>query len=158
MSAFMWNVLLALAWTAMTGSMTPGNFALGAVIGFTALMFTRHVPGLPHYSQRGWAIITLGVWTLWEILLANLRVTRDLLRPHNIHPALIRFDTRVVGDFQMTMLAALITLTPGSTVVDVSEDDRQFLVHFTNLPPGGVEEARDSIRNGFERRVMEVFK
>ena len=158
MSAFMWNVLLALAWMAMTGSMTPGNLLVGGVIGFIALMFTRHVPGLPHYSQRGQAILLLGAYTLWEILLANLRVTRDLIRPQNIRPALIRFDTRVEGDLQMTFLAALITLTPGSTVVDVSSDDHQFLVHLTNLPSGGPEAARQAIRDGFERRVMEVFQ
>jgi len=158
MSAFNWNVLLTLAWMAMTGSMTPGNFVLGAFIGFIALMFTRHVPGLPHYTRRATAIVALLAYTMWAIVLANLRVTRDLVFAKNIQPALLSFETRAEGDLEITLLAALITLTPGSTVVDVTADARRFLVHVTNLPPGGPDEARAEIRDGFEQRVLEVLR
>ncbi len=157
MSAFFWNVLLALAWMAMTGSMTPGNFALGIAIGFVALMFTSHVPGLPHYTRRGAAIVRLAFYTGLEIVLANLRVTRDLIRPTDIRPALVAFETRARGDYQVALLATLIGLTPGTTVVDLTDDGRVFLVHFTNLPSGGPDGARQGLREGFERRLMEVF-
>ncbi|MDA0301149.1 MAG: Na+/H+ antiporter subunit E [Chloroflexi bacterium] len=158
MNVFTWNVLLALAWMAMTGTVTPGNLVLGWIIGFLALMFTRRVPGLPHYTRRGTAIVALLAYTLMEIVLANLRVTRDLIWPKNIRPALISFETRAEGDLELTLLAALVTITPGTTVVDVSADERRFLVHYTNLPTGGPDAARAEIRDGFERRVLEVLR
>lgn len=158
MNVFTWNVLLALAWMAMTGSMTPGNLALGWVIGFLALMFTRHVPGLPHYTRRATAIVALVAYTLIEIVRANLRVTRDLIWSKDIRPALVSFETRAEGDLELTLLAALVTLTPGTTVVDVSADGRRLLVHYTNLPADGPDAARAEIRDGFERRMLEVLR
>ncbi|MEX1023277.1 MAG: Na+/H+ antiporter subunit E [Dehalococcoidia bacterium] len=158
MNAFFWNILLALAWTAVTSTVTAGNFALGMLIGFLALVFTQHVPGLPHYTQRGAALAVLVGYTLVEIFRANIRVSRDILRPHQIRPALLSFETRAEGDFELSTLVALITLTPGTTVVDVAPDGRRLLIHFTNLPDGGAEEAIEEVRDGFERRILEALR
>lgn len=158
MNVIIWTLLLAIAWTAITTNLTIGNFALGMALGFLALMFARHVPGPRHYLRLAYAVLALLAYTLWEIMLANLRVTRDILRPHNVRPALLSFETRARGDIELTLLTALITITPGTTVVDISEDATHLFVHFTNLPPGGPDQARREIRAGFERRLLEVLR
>ncbi|MDA1010202.1 MAG: Na+/H+ antiporter subunit E [Chloroflexi bacterium] len=156
MNPLVWNILLALAWIAITGSFTAVNFALGLVIGFIALIVSQRIPGVPRYTRRSWHALSLALFVAWEILLANVRVTRDLFNVKRTRPALISVPIRARTDTEVTLLAALVTLTPGSTAI--SPDGTHMFVHVTNLPDGGVEEARRSIQDGFERRILEVLR
>jgi len=158
MNPLVWNILLALAWVAITGSFTPTNFALGVAIGFVALIVSQRIPGVPRYTRRSWSMVLLVLYTARAILMANVRVTRDVLTVHRTRPALISVPIRSRTDTEITLLAALITLTPGSTAIDVTPDGTHMLVHTTNLPPGGVEEARLEVLEGFERRILEVLR
>ncbi len=54
------------------------------------------------------------------------------------------------------MLANLITLTPGTLSVDVSEDRRFLYIHAIDLADR--QALIDDIRTGFERRVMEAMR
>lgn len=158
MNPVAWNALLALAWLAITGSFTIANFLVGFAVGFVALIVTQRVPGVPTYTVRTWKVITLAAYVAWEVILANLRVSRDILTVTRMSPALISVPIRSRTDTEVSLLAALITLTPGTTAIDVSPDGRHMLVHFTNLPDGGAEEARRDIVDGFERRILEVLR
>jgi multicomponent Na+:H+ antiporter subunit E len=61
----------------------------------------------------------------------------------------------VRDDFQITLLANLITLTPGTLSVDVSADRRTLYVHALHCAnPLAI---RRDIADGFERRIMEAF-
>jgi multicomponent Na+:H+ antiporter subunit E len=158
MNPVVWNIMLALVWVAITGSFTPTNFALGMAIGFVALIVSQRIPGVPRYTRRSWNVVMLALYIGWAILMANVRVTRDVFTVHRTRPALISVPIRSRTDTEITLLAALITLTPGSTAIDITPDGTHILVHTTNLPPGGVEEARREILEGFERRILEVLR
>lgn len=158
MSALLWNLALGLAWTAITGSFTVANFGLGVAVGFVALMLTQRVPGFPRYSRRWWHVLTLALYTLREIVMANLRVSRDILAGERMRPALLSVPIESKTDTEITLLAAFVTLTPGTTVIDISPDSQHLLVHFTNVPEDGLEEARASVLNGFERRILQVLR
>ncbi|MEX2446500.1 MAG: Na+/H+ antiporter subunit E [Dehalococcoidia bacterium] len=158
MNAIASNILLALAWMAITGAFTASNFFLGLAVGFVALLVSERIPGVPGYTRRSWNVVFLAAFTAWEILLANLRVSRDIVRVERIRPALIAVPIRSRTDTEITLLAALITLTPGSTAIDISPDGDSMLVHVMNLPEGGPEEARRDIIEGFERRILEALR
>jgi multicomponent Na+:H+ antiporter subunit E len=158
MNPIAWNVMLALAWVAITGSFTAVNFGLGMAIGFVALMVSQRIPGVPRYTRRSWKVLTLSAFTAKEIVMANVRVTRDLFGVKRTRPAIVRVPIRATTDAEVTLLAALVTLTPGSTAIDVAPDGTSMLVHVTNLPAGGVEEAIRSVQDGFERRILEVLR
>ncbi|MEP3300463.1 MAG: Na+/H+ antiporter subunit E, partial [Roseibium sp.] len=57
---------------------------------------------------------------------------------------------------EITMLANLITLTPGTLSVDVSEDRKTLYVHCIDVPDP--QATIDDIKNGFERKILEVFR
>ncbi len=158
MNPVAWNAVLALAWMAITGSFTPANLALGFAVGFVALIVSARIPGVPRYTSRGWKVVTLAGYTAWEILLANIRITRDVFTVSRIRPAFIDVPIRSRTDTEIALLAALITLTPGTTAVDISPDGTRMLVHVTNLPEGGADQARRDIIEGFERRILEVLR
>lgn len=159
MTTIVLNLLLALVWTAITGTFTAENFALGLLVGFVALAATRSVPGLPSYSRRSVNAALLGLYVGYELVLSNMRVALDILRgPASQHPAVIDVPLDVRTDVEITLLAAAITLTPGTTAIGVSPDQRTMYVHLTNLRGNDVASARASIKAGFERRVLEVFR
>jgi multicomponent Na+:H+ antiporter subunit E len=158
-NAVFWNLLLALAWMLMTGSFTAPNFAVGVGVGMLVLFATQPVAGLPGYGRRGFQIIVLAAFTTWELLLANFRVARDIMRPTDkMLPGVIDMPLDAESDVEITLLAALITLTPGTTAIDVSDDRSVMYVHSTNVPRGDIEAACRDLKEGFERRILEVTR
>ncbi|MBL0225710.1 MAG: Na+/H+ antiporter subunit E [Geobacteraceae bacterium] len=60
------------------------------------------------------------------------------------------------SDLQITLLATLITLTPGTLSLHVAEDRRTLYVHAMYIDDSNMLVER--IKQGFERRVREVFQ
>ncbi len=82
-----------------------------------------------------------------------------MLQPRSqrrIRPAIIAFPLTVTSDAEITLLANLITLTPGTLSVDVSEDRRFLYVHAIDV--GDREALIREIRDGFEKKVMEACR
>ena len=89
--------------------------------------------------------------------LSSWRVAKIVLRPKiDLEPGIISYPLTVDKDFEITMLANLITLTPGTLSVDVSDDRKTLFIHCIDVPdPQGTI---DDIKNGFERKILEAFR
>lgn len=88
-------------------------------------------------------------------MLSNLAVLKVIFQPKlNIQPGIFALETKLKEDWEITLLANLITLTPGTLVVDVSEDNKTLYIHAMDI--GDVDEAVESIRQSFEKAIMEV--
>ena len=64
-----------------------------------------------------WRIITFLFWYAKEFLVANMRVTADILRPRKrmkISPAIISVPAASEASAEWTLISCLITLTPGT--------------------------------------------
>jgi multicomponent Na+:H+ antiporter subunit E len=152
-------IVLAVLWAAMTGGFTLLNLLLGVGVGLIAIYLTRDRFAAPAYLGRLGRIIALSGLFLREILLSAVRVGLLVLSP-NLHsrlrPAIIAFPLTATSDAEITLLANLITLTPGTLSVDVSEDRRYLYVHALSVTDKAA--LIRHIASGFERRVIEVFK
>lgn len=96
------------------------------------------------------------LYFLRELVAANLRVARDVVRPlRYLQPGVVAIPLDVETDTQITLLSILITLTPGTLALDVSSDRRVIYIHA--ISAGEVDQVRASIKTGFERRVKELF-
>jgi multicomponent Na+:H+ antiporter subunit E len=73
-----------------------------------------------------------------------------------MRPGIVAVPLDAQTDLEITLMANLITLTPGTLSLDVSEDRHTLYVHamFVDSP----ESVRDSIKNGFERRLLELIR
>ena len=97
------------------------------------------------------------LYFVWEVILANLRVAICVVSPLNrMRPGIvaIRLDART--DTEITILANMITLTPGTLSVDVSDDRRVLYVH--TLFAGDPRSVRSQIKERFERRILGVTR
>ncbi len=149
--------MLAIAWVAATGEFTAGNFVLGFLLGFVVLYFTRRIVGVPNYGRKALQVLGLFGFFIWELIKANLRVAYDVLTPGlQIHPGVVMIPLDVKTDTEITVLANLISLTPGTLSLDVSADRRVLYIHEMYIDDP--EQVRRRIKDGFERRVIEVLR
>ena len=152
------NIILALVWVAITGSVNPGNFAVGFGFGLLVLFFTRRVVGVPTYLLKLWKVLNLIVFFIWELILANLRIAYEVITPrHHMRPGVVAIPLEARTDTEITLLANMITLTPGTLSLDVSEDRSTLYLHAMYLDED-IEVFRRKIKDGFERRVLEVLR
>lgn len=73
-------------------------------------------------------------------------------------PGVVAIPLDARTDAEITLLANLITLTPGSVSLDLSDDKRFLYVHAMYIDGGDVEAYRRSIKEGLERRVLELLR
>ena len=73
-------------------------------------------------------------------------------------PGVVAIPLDARTDAEIALLANLITLTPGSVSLDLSEDRRVLYVHAMYIDGGDVEAYRRSVKQGLERRVLELLR
>ena len=110
-------------------------------------------------APRPWnpfAWIALGALFLKELALSAWQVLRATLSPEvRARSAIVAVPIEVTSDAGITLLADMVTLTPGTTALHVSSDRRTLYVHA--MDAGSPEEVATSIREGFERATRRVL-
>lgn len=153
----LWNIALAVLWMSLVGDFSSGHFIVGFVIGYLVLLVCRPVLPQSSYSRKVWQITRLVAYLAWRIVLANVEIAWRVLKPRlDIRPAMIAVPLRARTDAEITLLANLITLTPGTVSIDLSPDHSTLYVHVIDLRDP--DEFKRSIRRGLERRVLEVLR
>lgn len=152
-------IVLALGWAGATGSFNLLNLLLGAAIGAAGLFVMRRYVTGPRALLKLRRVLGLGWLFLKELFMSAIRVARLVIRPDlkaHLRPAIVAYPLRVKRDAEITLLANMITLTPGTLSIDVSEDRRFLYIHTIVLTDR--EAFIAEIRDGFEARVIEVFQ
>lgn len=147
--------LFVAIWAGITGSASVPNLLFGLLLGLAALWLVRDgargrdpVRILPAL-RLAWLFVV-------ELLKSGWRVARIAVRPRlDLRPAVVAYPLGVTRDFEIAILANLITLTPGTLSVDVSGDRRTLYIHCVDVDD--VEAVIADIRQGFEARIREAF-
>jgi multicomponent Na+:H+ antiporter subunit E len=150
------NVILTFVWVALTGSYEFGNYLFGFVLGFLAIRIGRiSDPLYNRYFTMIPKVVSFFFFFLWELIKANLHVAYEVVAPKwTMEPGIIKIPLDVKTDLQITFLANLITLTPGTLSLDVSEDKKVLYVH--SMYVRDKEKFIRSIKNGFEKRILNI--
>jgi multicomponent Na+:H+ antiporter subunit E len=123
------------------------------------LFFVRRIVGGPNYLVKVRQALGLFLFTVWELILANLRVAHDVMTPsYYMRPGIIAIPLDARTDVEITLLANLITLTPGTLSLDVSADRSVLYIHVMYIDDDDLDAVRRKIKDGFERRVLEVLR
>lgn len=152
------NLLVALLWASIIGPFTPANFAVGFVLGYIVLRVAAGPGERPKYARNVIATTRLASFTVIELVKANIRVAiYTVSRLRNLRPAVLTVPLEDdVTDAEVTLLAILVTLTPGTLTLDVIGDNEAMLVHFMHVDDPA--EAIREIKEGFERMILEVTR
>lgn len=157
MNTFLANLILALVWTAVTGSFSFANFVFGFLLAAFGIYLVREQTGAEPYFLRLFRVVRLIILFIKELVKSASKVAITVLSPNmELKPGFVAYELKVTSDMEITLLANLITLTPGTLSVDVSEDRRLLFIHALDCSdPDGI---RADIETGFERAIMEAFR
>ncbi|ESU31218.1 cation:proton antiporter [Bacillus sp. 17376] len=151
------NFILAFVWMFLKTSYSPASFFVGYFFGLLIIYIFRRFFTSRFYLLRVVAVLNLIYIFTLELILSNIAVIKAVLRPKlNIKPGIFAFPTELTEDWEITMLSILVTLTPGTLVVDVSSDNKVLYIHAMDM--NNAEEAIQSIKNTFEKAIMEVSR
>jgi len=114
------------------------------------------------YSRKSfYQMFYLGELTLFfvkEMFLASFQVVFEVITLKSYAVAgLVALPLDVKSNLEITVLSSLISLTPGTLSVDVSEDRSHLFVHAMFIPHGDVDIIKQELKLGFERRVYRIF-
>jgi len=73
-------------------------------------------------------------------------------------PAVVAVPLDAETDFEITLLANFITLTPGTLSIDVSKDRKTLYVHEVYVEGGDTDKVRNQIKNGFEKKILKITR
>jgi multicomponent Na+:H+ antiporter subunit E len=152
------SILLALAWSALQGEFTLENLLVGYLLGVAVVIALGTGGVLPSsFGGRVAHLFELMAFFTWELILANIRVALDVLRPTlRMRAAVVAVPLDARTDEEILLLSALINITPGSVTIDLSDERRTLYVHVMHME--SVEQTRRVIKDGFERRVLQLFR
>lgn len=107
-------------------------------------------------------LLLLALWFAKEIVVSNITVVRDnLTRGQNSTPGVARFVTRCRTDAEITVLASMITLTPGTLTLGTTIDDKDQLDAKVLFVHGMYSPDADSLREdlrAMESRMLRAFR
>jgi multisubunit Na+/H+ antiporter MnhE subunit len=151
------NLVFTLIWGAISASFTPANLLLGFAAGALSLWLIRRELRPVAYPLRPLRLLLLALLFFKELAISATKVAILVLRSNMaLKPGIFAYPLALRSDFEITLLANLITLTPGTLSVDVTEDRRALLVHAIDCPDP--DAARREIAEGFERLIREAFE
>lgn len=153
---FLLNLLIAFIWMFLSG-FSLASFLLGFGVGIVLLLFLDRFLPDTFYLQRVWAFLSLSLLFAKELFLANIEVLKWVYKPTlNMKTGIFALPTDLTKNWEITLLANLITLTPGTLTVSVSPDNQYLYIHTIDLPD--VEASIEQIKNTFEKAIQEVTR
>lgn len=101
-------------------------------------------------------IIKFMVIFIWEIFIANLRVAYDVITPGlAAKPGVITIPIDCKTDIEITLLVIVISLTPGTLVLDLSPNKEKLYIHAMFLTNKAKLIA--DIKNTFEKPILKIL-
>ena len=151
------NFMLAVIWAAMTGTFTLANLVVGFLFGYISLLLLKPLMGDSAYYAKFPRTIGFILYYLKEMIVSSARVAWDVITPtHYSRPGILAIPLAAKTDLEITLVANLITLTPGTLSLDVSPDRGTLYIHamFAEDP----EAIRHDIKDNLERRLLELIR
>lgn len=161
-------------------------YLINIIIALTLTLFTAHIYGGYTDDASSYVLLFLGWYTVsWlfsffysknhfykvpkiiglifyflnELIKASLKVAYDIMTPdYSMKPALVAISLDAKSDLEITLLANLITLTPGTLSIDITKDKKTLLIHEVYVKNGDVKAVEKRIKDGFERRILNITR
>ena len=152
------NLALALIWTGLVGSFTLGGLLAGYLFGYGLLylVFGRQEDSRSYFHKLPGTLAFIAFY-IKELIKSNLVIAMDILRRHpRIQPGIVAVPLDAKTDFEITLLANLITMTPGTLSLDVSDDRRTLYIHAMYVTDP--EAIRRETKEDLERRILDLLR
>lgn len=161
------NLFIAFLWMLMQESINILTFFTGYLVGLFILFLLRRYLKQQFYVVTFLAVINLTLIFLKELFISSIFVIKRVIKPRiDITPGIFALETDLYSDLEITLISMLITLTPGSVVMEIdvapdlaTDDDlppTTLFIHGFDLPESIVEVTKS--KNSFENAIKKVTR
>lgn len=151
------SFLLMLLWLLLSNTVSAGHLVLGTLLGLSIPLFTKRFWPEPLHLVRPGLVITFAGRVLKDIVVANFAVARVVLGPASaIRPVFVQVPLDITGDFPVTVLACVVSLTPGTVSANLDSEQKWLTVHA--LSEDHPKQLVQQIKTRYERPIKEIFQ
>jgi len=157
---FQWATIawLTVVWVLLWGDVTWGNVVNGVLLGLLVTLGLRMTPVDFHGRVHPGALAVLLGRFVYDLVRASFEVSIVALRPrYTPRGAVICVQLRSHSDIYLTMTAELVSLVPGSIIVEAHRLTGRLYVHVLDVETsGGIEKARQNVLDQ-EARILRAL-
>jgi len=152
------TIALIILWLLLNNNLSFGHILLGILLGLAIPWFTdRFWPERPRIAKRYLFLkFFLGTFP-YDVIVANINVVRLILQRDisTLQPKFIRIPLDSQDPMVISILANVISMTPGTVSTEITEDQKTLIVHGLNVPD---EQATvTGIKTRYEATLKEIF-
>ena len=143
-------------WLLMAEDFSPANVLMALLLALVMPLIASRLEREFARMARLDVLLRLTGMLLWDILVANITVARQVLGPERkLEPHFVWIPLELTNIHGISALAAVITLTPGTVAAALTEDRKHMLVHVlsTNDPEATIA----GIKQRYEVPLRKVF-
>ena len=149
------SVIVGLSWLMLNHSLDAGTILMALILAVGIPRLVR--PFIARTPNIDWLpAIRLFFVVLWDIIVSNIKVAKLVLGPmHKMHPKWFRIPLETQHEEVNTLLAMIITTTPGTVSAGIDQDRGDILVHA--LSADDAEAEIQNIKDRYEKPLMQIF-
>ncbi len=149
------SVIVGLSWLMLNHSLDAGTILMALILAVGIPRLVR--PFIARTPNIDWLpAIQLFFVVLWDIIVSNVKVAKLVLGPmHKMHPKWFRIPLETQHEEVNTLLAMIITTTPGTVSAGIDQDRGDILVHA--LSADDTEAEIQNIKDRYEKPLMQIF-
>ncbi|MCJ7840083.1 Na+/H+ antiporter subunit E [Lederbergia sp. NSJ-179] len=156
---FIMNLFIAFLWMLLNDEdeFRLSTFFAGYLVGIVIVFLMQRFFRKQFYLQRFYFIVKLIFIFNSELFQSAFLVMKHILSPKiDIQPGIFKYRTKLKSDGEVTTLSMLLTLTPGSVVMEVSPEGDTLYIHALDI-----DRYKDFLLRSlgkFEKAIMEVTR
>jgi len=150
------NLFISLLWPTLNGDYSLSALFSGFLLGFVVLAIVRRSYGRYFYFAAEFLL-----YVLFAILQSNLKlavlVLRTIFNPNRkLRPGIVAIPLTITDPFERTLLASVITLTPGTLSVDLGQRKGQEVLYVHSIDLKDPVNFSQEIKTSFEDRILRL--
>ncbi|MEJ6950857.1 Na+/H+ antiporter subunit E [Natronospora cellulosivora (SeqCode)] len=160
-------ITLFIAWIIFSGGISFDVLFVGTLVSLltTSLFhdmlfrFSNHKLSLLDYLKKFGLILLFIPVFFYEAINSALKVSIHVFeKKPSFSPGIVKVKTHLTNVTAISILANLITLTPGTMTLDFDKGDRVYYIHWIDVKTREEAEARREIIERFESWLDVIFK
>ena len=154
------NVIIAFLWVLFQDeeSFKFSTFFAGYLIGVIVIYILHRFFGQEFYLKKVWVAIKFLAGYLYQLTTSSLSIINYILfKTRDMNPEMVTYETSLKNDWEIAFLTILVIITPGSTVIRISDEKKKFFIHAIDVSEEEKAKLLKSIRQ-YEDLILEVAR
>lgn len=152
------NMVIAFLWVLFQDeeSFKVSTFFSGYLIGLVVIYILHRFFGQQFYLKKVWVAFKFLTVYLYQLITSSMTTINYILfKTKDLNPGLVRYETTLETDWEVSFLTILIIITPGSTVIRISKERKKIFIHAIDISEKEKQKLLKSIRQ-YEGLILEV--